>query len=71
MFDDCYEHEVFNETEEERVLLLLDVVRPLKWLPDLCNKAFILCMQYHPTVLTYKRNAPLSLHQGSLRETSQ
>lgn len=30
VFDDTYEHEVWNNTEEVRVVLLLDVVRPFR-----------------------------------------
>lgn len=28
MFDDCYEHEVWNLTQSERVLLLVDIWHP-------------------------------------------
>jgi len=30
IFDDTYEHEVWNDTDEERVVLFLDIVRPLR-----------------------------------------
>ncbi|CAM9782549.1 unnamed protein product, partial [Ectocarpus sp. 13 AM-2016] len=33
VFDDCYEHEVWNKTERERVLLLFDL-----WHPDLAGE---------------------------------
>lgn len=33
MFDDCYEHEVWNKTDEDRVLLLFDL-----WHPDLAEE---------------------------------
>ena len=29
MLDDTYDHEVFNDTDGQRVVLFLDVVRPL------------------------------------------
>jgi aspartyl/asparaginyl beta-hydroxylase (cupin superfamily) len=39
LFDDTYEHEVWNDTEETRVVLLIQFARPLrapgKWLADL------------------------------------
>lgn len=39
VFDDTYEHEVWNDTEETRVVLLVQFARPLrapgKWLADL------------------------------------
>ena len=30
IFDDTYEHEVWNDTDEERVVLFLDIVRPFE-----------------------------------------
>lgn len=30
-FDDTYEHEVWNDTDEERVILLFDFDRPMRW----------------------------------------
>jgi len=30
VFDDFYEHEVWNETDEQRVVLIFDVVRPMR-----------------------------------------
>ncbi|CAN0545528.1 unnamed protein product, partial [Ectocarpus sp. 8 AP-2014] len=33
VFDDCYEHEVWNKTERERVLLLFDL-----WHPELAGE---------------------------------
>ena len=31
VFDDTYEHEVWNDTDEERVILLFDFDRPMRW----------------------------------------
>lgn len=31
VFDDTYDHEVYNNTDERRVVLLLDVVRPMRY----------------------------------------
>jgi beta-hydroxylase len=31
VFDDVYKHEVFNDTSEERVVLLFDTRRPMRW----------------------------------------
>ncbi|MEM6971765.1 MAG: aspartyl/asparaginyl beta-hydroxylase domain-containing protein [Pseudomonadota bacterium] len=38
MLDDTYEHEVWNETDEERVILLFDFDRPMRWRGRLLNK---------------------------------
>ena len=47
VFDDYYEHEVWNDTDQTRVVLLIDVVRPFKgplarinhWVVDLIGKS--------------------------------
>jgi len=57
MFDDCYEHEVWNDSDSDRIVLFLDVVRPLEGLPRLVNALFLSLMRFHPTVQLYKRNA--------------
>ncbi len=31
VFDDTYEHEAWNRTEEERVILMVDFLRPWRW----------------------------------------
>jgi beta-hydroxylase len=38
VLDDTYEHEVWNETDDERVILLFDFDRPMKWRGRLLNK---------------------------------
>ena len=37
IFDDTYEHEVWNDTDDERVVLFLDVVRPLRFPMNVVN----------------------------------
>lgn len=41
VFDDTYEHEVHNNTDEERTVLLLDFERPMKWPGRLLNRLFL------------------------------
>jgi beta-hydroxylase len=41
VFDDTYEHEVWNNTGEVRVVLLLDVIRPFKKPLSFINKAIV------------------------------
>lgn len=41
VFDDTYEHEVWNETEDERVILLFDFDRPMKLPGRLLNRMFV------------------------------
>ena len=45
VFDDTYEHEVWNETDEERVILLFDFDRPMKFWGRLLNKTFLNIMK--------------------------
>ena len=41
VFDDTYEHEVWNDTDEERVILLFDFDRPMKFWGRVLNKTFV------------------------------
>ena len=41
IFDDCYEHEVWNETDGIRVVLLFDVLRPLPFPLSAINQYLI------------------------------
>lgn len=41
VFDDTYEHEVWNGTNEERVILLFDFTRPMRFWGRLLNGTFV------------------------------
>jgi aspartate beta-hydroxylase/beta-hydroxylase len=41
LFDDTWEHEVINNSKQERVVLIMDILRPLPFLPKQINR-FIL-----------------------------
>ena len=41
MFDDTYEHEAWNDTEQTRVVLFIDITRPIKFPFNLVNSAVI------------------------------
>jgi len=45
VFDDTYEHEVWNDTNEERVILLFDFDRPMKFWGRFLNKSFLQIMK--------------------------
>ena len=45
VFDDTYEHEVRNDTDEQRVVLLFDFDRPMKFWGRIVNRAFICLMK--------------------------
>ena len=57
VFDDTYQHEVWNDTEEERVVLLLDVFRPLPKPLALLNKALVRAVAASPYVTDGVKNA--------------
>lgn len=40
-FDDTFEHEVWNETDETRVILLFDFDRPMRWRGRLANRVMM------------------------------
>ncbi|WP_137389742.1 aspartyl/asparaginyl beta-hydroxylase domain-containing protein [Rhodoligotrophos defluvii] len=41
VFDDTYEHEVWNDTDEERVILLFDFDRPMRFWGRVVNASFV------------------------------
>jgi beta-hydroxylase len=45
VFDDTYEHEVWNDTEDERVILLFDFDRPMRFWGRLVNRIFVNLMK--------------------------
>jgi ornithine lipid ester-linked acyl 2-hydroxylase len=56
VFDDTYNHEVWNDTDETRVVLFVDVLRPLPAPWDQLNRAIVKIIGYSPFVLDAKRN---------------
>lgn len=50
MFDDTYEHEVWNNTDETRVVLFLDIMRPMRFPFNIFNAAMIRLMGQSPVV---------------------
>lgn len=45
VFDDTYEHEVYNNTDEERVILLFDFDRPMSFMGRAVSKSFLSLMK--------------------------
>ncbi len=56
IFDDTFNHEVWNDTDETRVVLFVDVLRPLPSPWDAINRGIIRAIGYSPFVLDAKRN---------------
>jgi len=45
VIDDTFDHEVWNDTDEERVILIVDFDRPMKWWGRLINNTFLQLMR--------------------------
>ncbi len=56
LFDDTFNHEVWNDTDETRVVLFVDVMRPLPFPDSLINELIVKAIGYSPFVLDAKRN---------------
>jgi aspartyl/asparaginyl beta-hydroxylase (cupin superfamily) len=56
MFDDTFNHEVWNDTDETRVVLFVDVLRPLPAPWAQINALIVKAIGYSPFVLDAKRN---------------
>lgn len=50
VFDDSFEHTAWNQTDQVRVVLFLDVVRPLQFPVSLLNQAVIKLFSWSPYV---------------------
>lgn len=55
-FDDTYEHEVWNDTDEERVILLFDFDRPMKWYGRFMNSLMLTLMKFTAFYQEPKKN---------------
>jgi len=56
VFDDTFNHEVWNDTDEMRVVLFVDVMRPLPFPESLINRGIIRAIGWSPFVQDAKRN---------------
>lgn len=56
VFDDTFNHEVWNDTDQVRVVLFVDVLRPLPFPESLINRLIIRVIGISPFVLDAKRN---------------
>ena len=55
VFDDTYDHEVWNDTDGERVVLFLDVVRPLTGVAAHINTALLWLIAHSPLIADARR----------------
>ena len=50
IFDDSFPHEAWNETDEIRVVLFLDIVRPIKFPLSLVNQLLLKLIASSPFI---------------------
>lgn len=55
-FDDTYNHEVWNDTDGVRVVLFLDVLRPLSFPMSVINRTVIKAIAASPLITDAKKN---------------
>jgi beta-hydroxylase len=55
IFDDTYEHQVWNDTDGIRAVLFLDVVRPLRFPMNVVNQIILRAIAWSPFVLDARR----------------
>ncbi|MGZ4796397.1 MAG: aspartyl/asparaginyl beta-hydroxylase domain-containing protein [Acidimicrobiia bacterium] len=55
VFDDTYEHEVWNDTDEIRVVLFVDFVRPLRFPMNVLNAIVLKAIAVSPFIQDAKR----------------
>ena len=68
VFDDTFEHEVHNDTEETRVVLLVDVLRPMGLAGRLLTRTLTTLGKRTAYVQDAKRNN--ALFESRMRETA-
>ena len=50
LFDDTFEHEAWNDSDETRVVLFVDVIRDLPWYLSIVNRGFIGLIRSSPFI---------------------
>ena len=55
VFDDTYDHEVWNDTDGQRVVLFIDVVRPLTGIAAHINTALLWLIAHSPLIADARR----------------
>lgn len=56
LFDDMYNHEVWNDTDEDRYILLLQIKRPCRGMANMIQNLFLFGVRHSRFVQDIKRN---------------
>ena len=67
VFDDMYNHEVWNETGEDRYLLLIQIKRPCRSLGNFIQNFFLFGVRYSRFVQDIKQNIDRMNQRSSIR----
>jgi beta-hydroxylase len=67
VFDDTYPHEVWNDTSEPRVILLVQFERPMKLLGRVITRLLVAAVRASPYILDAKRN--MSFWENRFRQS--
>jgi beta-hydroxylase len=71
VFDDTYDHEVWNDTGGERVVLFLDVVRPLTGVARQLNSTLLWVIAHSPLIRDARRRQARWTAQVAARRATQ
>ena len=71
IFDDTFNHEVWNDTDETRVVLFVDVMRPLPFPDSVINELIVKAIGFSPFVLDARRNQEAWERRFSERHTQR
>ncbi len=69
VFDDSYYHEVHNDTDQRRVILLVQLKRPMRWLGRIANDLALWGIRRSPFVQDARRN--LGMWEEAYRTAEQ
>jgi beta-hydroxylase len=67
VFDDTYPHEVWNDTNEHRVILLVQFERPMRRIGQLITRLLVAAVRSSPYIQDAKRN--LSIWEKRLKQS--
>ena len=70
VFDDTYRHEVWNDTSEPRVILLVQVKQPVRGPGRLVADLFLGAIRYTPFVQEGRRNIAAWRERGDVRNSA-
>lgn len=70
IFDDMFPHEVWNDTDEDRIILLLHIKRPLKFPGAMLRDLFFAALRASPFVRDGLRNLDQWKQKNAVAETA-